>query len=76
MLGFPKNRLKVQVSSALCKVSGLVQSSRNQSRVLGLTKKAPRRVRRCSESARVLHCLDAVVRQVLVVLEPVGVGPD
>ena len=34
---------------------------------------APRRVRRCSESARVLHCLDAAVRQVLVVLEPVGV---
>ena len=34
---------------------------------------APRRVRRCSESACVLHCLDAAVRQVLVVLEPVGV---
>ena len=25
------------------------------------------------KSARVLHCLDAAVRQVLVVLEPVGV---
>ena len=34
---------------------------------------APRRVRRCSESAHVLHCLDAAVRQVLVALEPVGV---
>ena len=34
---------------------------------------APRRVRRCSESARVLHCLDAAVCQVLVVLELVGV---
>ena len=34
---------------------------------------APRRVRRCSESARVLHCLDAAVCQVLVALELVGV---
>ena len=34
---------------------------------------APRRVRRRSESARVLHCLDAAVCQVLVVLELVGV---
>ena len=34
---------------------------------------APRRVRRCLESARVLHCLDAAVCQVLVVLELVGV---
>ena len=31
------------------------------------------RVDRCSESARVLHCLDAAVCQVLVVLELVGV---
>ena len=34
---------------------------------------APRRVRRRSEGARVLHCLDAAVCQVLVVLELVGV---
>ena len=37
MLGFPQKQTQsTSFSSALCKVSGLVQSSRNQSRVLGL----------------------------------------